>query len=346
MAVQTNGQQVSSLVFRESIHDFGEIEEEKGKVNCDFVFTNTSALPVKIISVEASCGCTTPGWSQNPIQPGKTGYIKASFEPRGRPGYFNKSLSVTTDSDPTPVLLQIRGNVRSGLAQVKTVLDGQFGNLSVESKTLNFEKIFINKEPAHRQFLMMNAGTQAIEFRDVSVPPYIKVELPLVIGPKARGYIKVTYDAAKRNQFGFYTDTIQITTNDPGNEVKLIPIVAYLEEYYPLPAASEFANGPLMYIKDQSIDLGHQKPDARIEKVISIKNPGKKELLIKAVQGNCVCINAEVEKKTILPGDSSRLKILFTPQNRGGTQMKAVTIYSNDPLNTVQRVNVQAYIED
>ena len=65
------------LIFREKVYDFGEIAESKGNADHEFVFTNSSGRPVKILNVNASCGCTTPGWTKEPILPGKTGFIKA-----------------------------------------------------------------------------------------------------------------------------------------------------------------------------------------------------------------------------------------------------------------------------
>src|SRR5258708_3869619 len=88
--LRASGQQVDQLLFREKIYDFGNIEEAKGPADHEFIFTNNSGRPVKILSVHASCGCTTPGWSQSPVPQGKTGFVKASFDPKGRPGYFNK----------------------------------------------------------------------------------------------------------------------------------------------------------------------------------------------------------------------------------------------------------------
>ncbi len=77
----------------------------------EFTFINNSSRAIKILKVQASCGCTTPDWSKDPIAPGKSGFIQASFNPVGRPGYFNKSLTVTTDFDSNPIILQIKGQV-------------------------------------------------------------------------------------------------------------------------------------------------------------------------------------------------------------------------------------------
>jgi hypothetical protein len=46
------------------------------------------------------------------------------------------------------------------------------------------------------------------------------------------------------------------------------------------------------------------------------------------------------------PSASATIKILFNPQDRKGTQQKAVTIYSSDPQNPVQRITLAAYVED
>src|SRR5687768_13639384 len=85
-------QQPKALQFKEEAHDFGTIAEEGGPVMHEFNFTNNTNRPVKILTVQASCGCTTPAWTKEVVQPGKTGFIQASYNPKGRPGFFNKSL--------------------------------------------------------------------------------------------------------------------------------------------------------------------------------------------------------------------------------------------------------------
>src|SRR5690606_15577093 len=81
-----NAQQAKQLSFRQETHDFGAVDENKGPVTHEFVFTNNSPRPVKILKVQASCGCTTPGWSKDPIPPGEEGFVQASYDPKGRPG--------------------------------------------------------------------------------------------------------------------------------------------------------------------------------------------------------------------------------------------------------------------
>src|SRR5262245_39885730 len=59
-------QQAEPLLFNEKIHDFGTIREDAGPADFEFTFTNNSGLAVTVVSVQASCGCTTPGWTKEP----------------------------------------------------------------------------------------------------------------------------------------------------------------------------------------------------------------------------------------------------------------------------------------
>lgn len=44
-----------------------------------FTVKNTGDKPLIISKVQASCGCTTPEWSQDPIMPGKSAQIKVGY---------------------------------------------------------------------------------------------------------------------------------------------------------------------------------------------------------------------------------------------------------------------------
>ncbi|MBD5367508.1 MAG: DUF1573 domain-containing protein [Bacteroides sp.] len=93
-------------------HDFGNISEDGGPVSCEFEFTNTGDEPLVIISANASCGCTRPEYPKKPVQPGKTGKIKVTYLPTGRPGEFSKTVRVRTNAPrPKRINLNITGVV-------------------------------------------------------------------------------------------------------------------------------------------------------------------------------------------------------------------------------------------
>ncbi|MBY0433053.1 MAG: DUF1573 domain-containing protein [Cyclobacteriaceae bacterium] len=339
-------QQAEALIFREKVYDFGEIDEQAGNADHEFIFTNNSGRPVKIISVQTSCGCTTPGWSMDVIQHGKTGFVKASFDPRGRPGYFNKSLTITTDLESNPTVLEIKGSIKHKMADESEGSMVAQGHLQFKSRSINFGKVYMNKPPVQKIFTIWNSGTVPIVISRIDKPSYLSVEAPATIAVGEKAELKIRYDGKAKNQFGFASDNIQLITDDSEQPVKSVSVFATLEEYYALPSGEEAAKAPVLLLKEPSIDLGRFRESALLERDVTLANTGKKDLLIKALQGNCACIKAEAVNKTVRPGDSTTVRISFKPQSRGGTQQKAVTVYTNDPRNPVQRINVQAFIDE
>lgn len=344
-----HAQQVKQLQFREETFDFGTIYEEKGPVTHEFVFTNTSQRPVKILNVQPSCGCTTPGWTKDLIQPGKTGFIQATFDPRGRPGYFNKSLTVTTDADASAVVLQIKGQVSTDTdAKVDdTGFTVQNGSLKLKSSSFNMGKVFLKDEYAEKEFAIINAGEKPVNLTTkVVTPPHIKVDIqPAIVPAGGKAMIKVGYNGGVKNQYGFQSDNIELTTDDVKNPVKSFSVFATIEDYFPQLSAEEFNKAPVLKLNETALDLGRVNPSTTVVRELSFMNTGKTDLVIKAVQGNCTCIRGTAENSTVKASGTGVVKVEFDPQDKKGTQTKAITIYSNDPRNPVQRFTITAYVE-
>ena len=103
------------IKFKTESHDFGKIEEGVQATHT-FEFTNTGTAPVVISNAQASCGCTTPDWTKDPVMPGKTGKVTASFNSQGRPGNFSKTVTVISNSETPQIVLSIKGEVNQKVA--------------------------------------------------------------------------------------------------------------------------------------------------------------------------------------------------------------------------------------
>ena len=84
------------------------LKEEAGRQTYDFIVTNTGTDPLMIQNVVASCGCTTPEWTRQPIPAGSKGKVTAIYDPQNRPGAFNKTLTVYTNTKPETTVLVIK----------------------------------------------------------------------------------------------------------------------------------------------------------------------------------------------------------------------------------------------
>lgn len=83
----------AKITFDEKTHDFGDIKQGD-KVEYTFKFKNTGTEPLIISNVQTTCGCTATNWTKEPVAPGKTGEVAASFNSAGKMGQQNKVISV------------------------------------------------------------------------------------------------------------------------------------------------------------------------------------------------------------------------------------------------------------
>ena len=96
------------------VYDFGDIKESGGPVTHTFIVKNTGDAALVITNVTSSCGCTIPDSTKEPIAPGKTGEVKVTFDPKGRPGPLTKPVSVYSNGKTGSFILTIKGNVIQG----------------------------------------------------------------------------------------------------------------------------------------------------------------------------------------------------------------------------------------
>lgn len=100
---------MAKFKWEETTHNFGKIEQGK-PVSTEFTFTNAGSTPLVISNVKGSCGCTVTQYTKEPIAPGKTGTVKATFNAAAM-GAFNKSVRVTANVEGGNETLFIKGEV-------------------------------------------------------------------------------------------------------------------------------------------------------------------------------------------------------------------------------------------
>ncbi|NMH29262.1 DUF1573 domain-containing protein [Flavobacterium silvaticum] len=99
----------SAVAWKSEAISLGDIPQGKPK-EVEFSFTNTGKSDVIITNVKASCGCTTTDYTKTPVKPGETAFVKATFNAANK-GAFSKTLTVTTNADAEPKILNFKGTV-------------------------------------------------------------------------------------------------------------------------------------------------------------------------------------------------------------------------------------------
>lgn len=99
----------SALHWLQPVADLGEVP--KGiPATATYEFVNKGNKPIVITNVRASCGCTSKKYSKEPIKPGETSKIEATYK-AARVGKFHKTITVTTNEGAKPKVLRIKGTV-------------------------------------------------------------------------------------------------------------------------------------------------------------------------------------------------------------------------------------------
>lgn len=340
---------LSSFQFESTTHDFGDVNEDGGPVRYKFEFTNNGEVPVKVLDVKASCGCTTPEWSRHEIQPGDKGFIVAEYNPLNRPGQFHKTLSVTTTAESAVTILNIKGIVKPKPRTAEEDFPAQVGKLRLKSRGLSIGKITTEK-PVVKKFEVYNQGEKSLHFskKNIEAPAHVTVAFePQSIDAKSRGHIVITYDAAAKGELGWATDNIVFFTNEAeGEDRKVLTLSATIEEYFPPMTESELAQAPKLEVDRMAHDFGAVRQGNVVETQFTLTNSGKTELILRNTQANCGCTVSTPEKTTLLPGESTSLKVSFNSEGRQGNQYKTVTLFSNDPIAPTQTITLKANVNN
>jgi len=100
----------SFILFDTLNHDFGTIIEGE-KVVYYFEYKNTGSADLVVYSVEATCGCTTPDWSREPLKSGDKELLQIIFDTAGRNGSQRKVVTVRSNARNAVIQLIITANI-------------------------------------------------------------------------------------------------------------------------------------------------------------------------------------------------------------------------------------------
>jgi len=334
--------QGGKIKFEKSTHDFGTIKEEQGKAVAKFVFTNTGKSDLKIVNVKTSCGCTASDYSKNVIKPGEKGFVSAIYHTAHRPGPFRKSITVTVnDPDHPNTVLFIKGTVTPKAKSKADLYPTSIGNLKLMSNHLAFNDMKLSEIRTDSMKVYNNWGhPMTITFPNL--PSNLSVKLvPSTLPAKSEGYIVVTYDATKKNDFGLVYDRIAMRSNDAQQAMKTLTISANLSEDFSQLTEKDLKKAPKIVVEQSTYDFGKVKSGTLIKFNFVIKNEGKQVLIIRKVKASCGCTATKPASTQIKKGKSTEIAVEFNTSGRRGRQHKTITIITNDPVNPQIILNVQ-----
>ncbi len=320
------------IEFNDPIHDFGTILEKDGDVSYTFTFSNKGNQPIILSSVTPSCGCTTPSWTKEPILPGKTGTITATYNPLGRPGPFDKSLTVISNGNPTSVLLRIKGEVVQKIPTVEEKYPVVVGSLRLQSSTIAFARL-INTETKTEAIEVYNSGTSPATVSFGKLPAHLSVKVePSTIAAKQKATITCTYQASAKNDWGSVTDKLafKVTSGKKITNGNLDVAATIMEDFSKLSPA-EMDNAPYPQFKTTSYNFANVTQGAVITYSFSFTNTGKSDLQIRKIATESASVKGTSSKNVVKPGESADINISIATKDQSGIVAYSISVFSNSP---------------
>jgi len=345
LALSASAQPVMKL--SEQDHNFGTFKEEAGPQSYDFIVTNTGNAPLVIQNIVASCGCTTPEWTRTPIPAGGNGKISAKYDPRDRPGQFNKTLSVYTNSKPEIVILVIKGEVVPREKTVEELFTFPVGSVRFESNHLAFTNIK-KTEKKIRVMQLINTSAVPVKVEFDQLPAHLSLKAnPETLKPGQKGIVEGTYDATKNAGWGNVSDMVKVKLNGVVQENVYYYISANLVEDFSSLSKEDLESAPVFKVDATTVDLGKMKGSTSKEVEFKFTNTGKKDLILRHVRSTCGCtaVQQGIAGAGIKPGQSSSIKAVFSSGGYKGNVTKAIYVYTNDPKNSEVVLMLKADVE-
>lgn len=321
------------LKFNETRHDFGTMKEDGGRKTYDFVFKNEGSGPLVITNAVPSCGCTTPEWTREPVPVGGTGYIRAIMDPMNMPGPFRKTISIHSNSQPSPVVLIIEGNITPREKTIDELYRWEVEGLRFENQHLPFATVK-KSEKSIMVMPVINTSDKPITIGFDNLPRHLSMKAnPETLKPGQKGVIEGTYDGTLNSGWGTVSDLVRIKVNGAVINSAFMYVTASLIEDFSALTREELANAPVIKLESTEFDIGKMPVNQTKEVEFKYVNTGKRDLIIRHIRATCGCTALQQGKSVIGPGESAAIKAVFSSGANPGLQHKNIYVYTNDPKN-------------
>ena len=335
------------LEFDSMLHDFGQILLSDGPVSCTFTCRNVSKKPVAIYAVTTSCGCTSVKWSREPILPGKSATISATYSNDEGAYPFDKTLTVSLAGISKPVLLHMRGIACKKIrpdSEIYTTLFGPGGEIGLEQnkfKCSNLEEGGSGVQQASAANL--SKKSVSLSFEGVTDGLYIEVS-PNPIPAGSHATLQFTVQS-RPGKWGTNMYEATPVVNGVSSSGK-ISVSAFTTIAYTGLDKEAKAAGPLPYFKESTFSYNHRKQGAKISATFECENRGKQPLhILKAESDSGDAVSLPSSFPAIEPGRKARFTIeLDTTTLPVGEALSIVTLVTDSPSRPIVNLFIAGWI--
>lgn len=102
---------------------------------------------------------------------------------------------------------------------------------------------------------------------------------------------------------------------------------------------------PKAVVANPLYDFGSALEGTMVSHTFTIKNTGQGYLDIRGVKTSCGCTTGQPSKMHVAPGDTTDIAVSFDTHFQKGHQVRAITVYTNDPDNPQVAMTMQGIVK-
>ena len=316
--------------FDKTVHDFGDVSIEDGPLSCTFTVKNIGTEPIAIYEVVTSCGCTDSQWTREPIQPGKTGSISATYKNEDGPVPFDKTLTVYIAGVGKPVILRLRGIVHEKKKPVSELFGAvKLGSMGLKSLSYKVPNV-LQGESSSDEAKIANLGSKPMKVTFTDVSPNLTVEVvPATVpaGETAALRFSVKADPAVWGKH-IYSATPVI---NGVKAAKPITVSALTRGNFASWTPDERKNAAQCIFDESTVSFGNANAGAKVTATFTYTNKGKSALKFYSLDADAEGFSATLPGETAAQGTGSIPVTLDTSKLPKGETVVMLTLTTNCP---------------
>lgn len=302
------------ITWLETEHDFGVFNESEGNKTCTMRFVNTGNRHIAILSARASCGCTQPKYPKEAIAPGDTAQIEITYMPEGRPGRFEKIVTVIDNTSNHKSRLTIKGVV---VGTSKTItshypIDG--GSIRLKRDIIPFKEVM--KIRNKTEFIdAYNISTDTLYPEWDNIPEYITITGGMkYIAPGDYASFAISFNATKCGTYGLVKDVITMYPNGKAHSAPIkIEVYANVVEDFSTLNEFQLLKAPAIAVSPEKLDFGLIAPPMGLNSSFTITNTGKSEMIIRRIYSTDPAVNISYSKNKVKAGKDIEINVTLNP---------------------------------
>ena len=326
-----DGLQVIEVVeFDKTVHDFGDISVNDGPQTCTFTVKNIGKEPIAIYEVVTSCGCTDASWTREPLQPGKTGTISATYKNEDGPVPFDKTLTVYIAGVGKPVILRLRGIVHEKKKSVAELYGAEkLGVMGLKSLNYKVQNI-LQGESSSDEAKIANLGYKPMKVTFADVSPNLSIEV-----------VPATVPAGETAALRF---TVKSDPDVWGKHIyKATPVVNGVKAAKPVTVSAltrgNFAswtpdqrkNAAQCIFDESTVSFDTANAGSKVKATFTFTNKGKSPLQFYSIDADAEGVTATLPGETAAQGKGSIPVTLDTSALPKGETVVMLTLTTNCP---------------